>query len=87
VTDNVELKFEFSVEIQTVCTNMHLQCNGKRVMIQERSMLALVLINIFRIGERTVEAILTRTTPLVASMFLNVNINRSNRLGKTKNRK
>jgi hypothetical protein len=87
VTDNVELKFEFSVEIQTVCTNMHLQCNGERVMIQERSMLALVLIYIFRIGERTVEAILTRTIQPVASMFLNVNINRSNRLGKTENRK
>jgi hypothetical protein len=61
VTDNVELEFEFSVEIQTVCANMHLQ-------------LALVLIYVLEIGESSVNVFFIRPIQLVASMFLNVNI-------------
>jgi hypothetical protein len=58
-----------------VCTDVHLQSNDESVVVKERSILGLILIYIFRIGEKNVEAILTRTIQLVASMFLNVNIN------------
>jgi hypothetical protein len=44
-----------------VCTDVHLQSNDESVVVKERSILGLILIYIFRIGEKNVEAILTRT--------------------------